>query len=195
MSENNGTLNALIQEQIDKDTEFQSSLADLSDEDKSAKITEKREALIEAEFQKGRKSQELAENYKVRAEKAEKGLKDSSSVKSPEGLSERDLLAVVKANVPEEDLDDVKDYASLKKISIADALKSDFVKGILSHKAEVRKTAQATQTRSTRSVSKPTGDEIVADISARGEDAIPARGSEEAEALFMKRARGRGAKV
>lgn len=105
------------------------------------------------------KALELAENQKIRAEKAEKlarrgegRLGDGTPIK-PEGeqtpkktieLSTDDLYAVMEHKVPREDIDDVKEYAALRGISVTEALKSSVVKTILSDNAEQRKIANAT---------------------------------------------------
>lgn len=121
-----------------------------------------------------------------------KGAKQDT-VREVEGLSTKDLYHLVKANVPEEDLGEVTEYAKLKNISIPEALNSNIVKAILKDKSETRKTAEATQTRSTRQTSKADGSAIIANIKSGGESAIPEPGSEEAEALFMERNKRRSA--
>ena len=92
-----------------------------------------------------KKAKELANNYKIRAEKAEKKAKQSTP-ETTSNLSVKDLTALVKTNVNEDDYDDIFDYARLKKISIADALKTPLIKSMLSEKEEMRKTAEATAT-------------------------------------------------
>jgi len=75
-------------------------------------------------------------------------------------LSQKDLLAVMKADVNSEDLDEVVDYAKLKGISVTEALKTPMIKSILEQKAEERQTADATnvkgQKRKTAQVSTDT---------------------------------------
>jgi len=57
----------------------------------------------------------LAKNYKIRAEKAEAMLKETHKEVSPQELSVKDLTALVKNNISEDDYDDIFDYARLKK--------------------------------------------------------------------------------
>jgi hypothetical protein len=57
-----------------------------------------------------------------------------------------DAVAIAKADVHEDDIQEVIDYAKFKKVSVADALKSDYVKSTLDRKTEERRTAQATAT-------------------------------------------------
>ena len=86
------------------------------------------------------KAEELAKNYKIRAEKAEKANKTKVEVASkPQSngdLSSKDLYALMEAKVAQDDIDEVIEYANLKKISVSEALKSNVVKSILSDKAE-----------------------------------------------------------
>lgn len=157
-NENIGELDALIQEKLDADTDFAESLADLSDEDKEQAIQDKKSELLMQEFKslsekakEAEKAKELAENYKIRAEKAEKASKkgNSEGEKTPknernEEMSSRDIIALTKANIADEDIDVVLDYAKFKKISVVEALKSSVVKATLAENEEHRKTAAAT---------------------------------------------------
>jgi predicted polyphosphate/ATP-dependent NAD kinase len=110
------------------------------------------------------KAEELASNYKVRSEKAEKLAKQ---VKEPtqtetDTLSTLDAIALVKANVHEDDISEVQDYARLKKMSIKDALKSNIVKALLKEKEETRTTANVTNVSNTkRGVTKLSNEAIL----------------------------------
>lgn len=87
------------------------------------------------------KLRELVRNYKIRAEKAEQALKELSSKETPPTLSVKDIAALVKHNVAEDDYEEVFDYARLKKISVSEALKSPIIQAILKEKAEARQSA------------------------------------------------------
>lgn len=111
------------------------------------------------------KKEELANNYKVRAEKAEKLAKQVQPQKvevvKPE-ISTTDVIALIKANIPEDDIDDVKDYAKFKGISIAEAIKTPTIKSLLSEKAEARQTANATNvSNARRSPAKVSGETLL----------------------------------
>lgn len=131
------------------------------------------------------KAEELAQNYKVRAEKAERKAKEtpknaSEATKNTE-LNSRDLYALVEAKVSQDDIDEVVEYAKLKKISVSEALKTSVVKAILSDNEEKRKTAQVTNTgASRRSPQKPSESEIL-DRASKGN--LP----EDVEALAIAR--------
>lgn len=100
------------------------------------------------------KAEELVNNYKIRAEKAEKRTEKTEvskvAPKKQSDLSAIDIIAISKANIEAEDVEDVLDYAKFKGISLAEALKSPVVKATLTQKEELRKTAQATSTGTSR---------------------------------------------
>lgn len=196
--ENFGALDASIQEEVDADSDFQSTLTDLSDEDKESAVKTRKGELLDEKIKTlsfgSKKDKELADNYKIRAEKAEKELKDKK-IPGKEGTSETkdmsamDIIAVTKANVHEDDIQEVVDYAKFKNVSIAEALKSDVIKTTLADRIEKRKTADITNTRTARpSTHKVSGEELVKGLS---EGKIPERGTPEAEALFWAKRGGR----
>jgi hypothetical protein len=117
------------------------------------------------------KATELADNYKVRAEKAEKKAKEvvQPATEAKGDLSSKDIIAINRANIHEDDLDEVIDYAKYKKISIGEALKSGVVKTLLKDKEEQRKTAAATNTGTARRSSVKVSDEEVVAQSERGQ--------------------------
>ncbi len=84
-------------------------------------------------------------------------------------LSQDDLIAVIKADIPQEDVKVAKDYAKLNNISVAEALKSDVVKGILSNRAEERATAQAASTGPVKRGSSKASDEVLLEKLDKGE--------------------------
>lgn len=121
-----------------------------------------------------KKAKQIAENQKKRAEKAEAKLKGKTSKKvipsskrESSDLSNTELFTLMKANVPEEDIDDVRKYAKLNGISIKESLNSGFMKTLLSQKAEERATAEAAHTGSTRkTASRRTGNQLLSDAQA-----------------------------
>lgn len=112
------------------------------------------------------KAEELANNYKIRAEKAERLAKETKQIK-PEvkqvsNVSTQDVMALMKANVQEEDIPEIEDYAKFKKISISEALKSNTIKTFLAESQEKRNTSNATNTgNAKRSPAKITDNEII----------------------------------
>lgn len=76
-------------------------------------------------------------------------------------LSKTELYSLVKANVPDEDVEEVKMYARSHKITATEALKRDEVKSILKVRDEYRKTADASSTGSTRRGSSKISDDTL----------------------------------
>ena len=118
------------------------------------------------------KAEELANNYKIRAEKAEK---KGDELKTPKvapkqssGLSTLDIIAISKANIDTEDVEEVVEYARFKGISVVEALKSNVIQTTLAQKEEMRKTAQATSTGQTRRGSSQISDEKLLSDAKKG---------------------------
>jgi hypothetical protein len=135
-----------------------------------------------------KKKASLADNYKIRAERAEKLAKQLKSQTKTEtnssDLSTKDLYALIDAKVPESDIDEVREYAQLKKISIAEALKSTVVKSILSDNAEKRKSAEVSSTGSSKRSSGKISDAVLLEKAMKGE--LP-DSQEDMERLFNLR--------
>ncbi len=123
------------------------------------------------------KAEELAQNYKIRAEKAERKTREPENKpvqvnNTPIGainLTPIDTIAIMRANVPEDDITDVVEYAQFRKISIAEALKSSTVKNILAEKEEQRTVAQATNTGAARRGTSKVSDEALAQKAYKGD--------------------------
>lgn len=122
---------------------------------------------------KALKAEELANNYKIRAEKAEKLAKSKSEaaskpVETGGEMSSKDLYALMNAKVALEDVDEVREYASLKKISIAEALNSNVVKSILSDKSEQRRISSASNVSGSKRTANKSSDESLLDNFKKG---------------------------
>ena len=130
-------------------------------------IDDVRAMLAQAEEAKT-KAEEIAENQRIRAEKAERIAKGKTEVKpevrpkANDVLSSMDTIAFISAGVTsKEDIDEVLDYAKLKNISPAEALQANVVKSILAEKVEQRRTAEATNTGAARRGTSKISDEQV----------------------------------
>jgi hypothetical protein len=99
-------------------------------------------------------------------------------------LSQTDLYALMRNNVAEEDVQEVVDYAKLKRVSVSEALKSSIVKSIIQEKEEMRKTALATHTGVTKKGSAKTTDDQLVSKAQKGE--IP-ESEEEIQRLYRIR--------
>lgn len=117
-----------------------------------------------------KKAEELAHNYKIRAEKAEREAKTKATQPAKDSsLSVHDAIALMTAKVTEaEDIKEVEDYAKFRGISVSEALKSSVVKTLLSERAEMRKTAQATNTGKARAGSATVSDDVILKNAAQG---------------------------
>jgi len=103
-------------------------------------------------------------------------------------LSSKDLLSVMRANVHDDDLDEVIEFAKFKGISVSEAMNNDVVKTILSNNTEFRKTANTANTANARKgAQKVSGDTLKANLS-KGE--VPST-PEESEALYWARRGGK----
>jgi len=104
-------------------------------------------------------------------------------------LSSIDTIAIMRANVHTDDIDEVVEYAKFKGVSISEALKSPVVRGLLSEKEEFRKSEEVANTSSSRRVvNKVTPDALLKNLS-KGE--VPEAGSKDAEEIFWARRGGR----
>jgi len=122
------------------------------------------------------KAKELAENYKIRAEKAEaesKELKAKVEVESSKKLEEEELpkkpqenetpkneysLQDIRAlgDVHDDDVESVVEWAKFKKISIAEAKKTSEIQTLMREKTEERATAEAANTGGGKRVTSKT---------------------------------------
>ena len=93
--------------------------------------------------------------------------KDTKPEPSQDGLSNKDVLYLAKADIHEDDLDDVLKYAKNMGVTVKDA--HTFLKPVLETRAEERKTAAATISRGgARGASKTTGEDILRAAETQG---------------------------
>lgn len=144
---------------------------------------------VDAEKEELKKRLKTAEAQKDHWRKKASEKKESKEETSSTGsLDTKDLLALTRADVHEDDIDEVVDYAKFKGISVSEALSSDVVKTLLSNKKEFRKTAEVTNTGTAKKGSvKVTDDTLLKNLS---DGKIP-ESREEAERLFWARRGGK----
>lgn len=142
------------------------------DEDTDA---ERIDRLVAKEI-KHRKDISVAIGQKIKHREAEEELRKKVGEEPPkkepqkEEFSPKDYLALSQAGVPAEDLDEVTDFAKFKGITLAEALKTPYIKTTLKERAEERQTAQATNTGAGRpGTSKPSGESLLEKFSYKGE--------------------------
>jgi len=109
------------------------------------------------------KAQQLAQNYKIRAEKAEALNKSFKAQPKPEQKSDfsiKDIKAL--SDVHDDDMDVVIEYAKFKGVSVAEAKKTPIIKNLLREKEEERATALASATGpAKRGASKASDDSLL----------------------------------
>lgn len=147
-----GQLETSIQARLDADTDFQNDIATLSDEEKTQKIAQRKSEefnkellTLKAGSEEATKAKELANNYKIRAEKAENALKDKGGQVQKDEFTPQEIIAL--GRLHEDDVDRVLRWAKANGQKINEALKDDDLKTILQKREEERKTAVATQTK------------------------------------------------
>lgn len=166
-------MDASIQKKLEEDTTFQSELASLSEEEKNQRINQRKDEEFDKEIlslkeraDKAAKSDEVAENYKIRAEKAEAEAKKlKKEPKMEDGtLSTKETLALIEAKVSPEDFDEVVRVAKVLGKPITEALSDKTLKSIIAERVEERATAAATNTRGgTRGTSDATPEAILSE--------------------------------
>jgi len=142
------------------------------------------------------KSEEVAKNQRIRAEKAEKASKGgktpepaSVAAKKAGDLSSKDVIALMNAKVAEEDIDEVSDYAAFKGITVAEALKTSTIKSTLAERTEQRNTALATNTGAARRGSAKVSDDAL--LSAASSGKFPESDDEITRLVSAKAKQGR----
>jgi hypothetical protein len=132
-----------------------------SDETETAEGEE--ETVPKAEFEK---IKQIAENQRIRAEKAEKASKKAPEVEAST-LSNKDMLAILREGVDDDDIPEVQAYAKIKGITVAEALKTSLVRSMLDEKKEERKTAEVTAAGNKRPSSKSSSGQELLDKARR----------------------------
>ncbi len=180
-TENNGVdLDTLIQTKIEEDTEFQTSLSDLNDEERESAVEARRNEVLKEIAISSVKNEELAKNYKTRAEKAEAERKEKKE--TTDSLDIKDTIYLGKADIHDDDLDEVLTYAKNMKVSVREA--HEHYKPILADRNDERRTAQATQTKSPRGITKNSGEDTLRKAESTGE--VP-ESEKEMEAMLQAR--------
>jgi len=124
------------------------------------------------------KNQELYEQLKkskgfIRDKKTGKWVKKEQpkpekEVEGTGDITKTELYSLVKANVPDEDVNEVTIYARSHSISVTEALKLPEVKAILKVKQEYRKTQEASNTGSSRRGSSKISDDMLLEQANKG---------------------------
>lgn len=123
------------------------------------------EAALEEVPEVEEKDEEEEIDWKERALKAEKAIEKAKKkakeapVKVTGDLTTSDIIALTKANIDDEDVDEVLKYAKYENISVKEALNTSVLKAILADRKELRTSAQAVNTGTTKRASSQISDE------------------------------------
>lgn len=115
-----------------------------------------------------REKQELEGKNKQLYARVKKTEEPKTAASQEFSLTEKDRIFLAKADIHEDDLDEVLDRAKSKGISVKDALAQ--VKPLLDARTEERRTAAATHTKGgARGAAKPTGNDLLEKAERTGE--------------------------
>jgi hypothetical protein len=142
-------------------TEADTDAAETTDADAEPKVELSQKELDDLKA-KAAKADELEKKNKQLFERAKKQDK-----KAPDEVSQKDMLYLAKADIHEDDMDEVLDLARLKGISVKDA--HAYLKPMLDVRTEERRSAAATQTRSPRGAQQASGEQLLATAETTGE--------------------------
>lgn len=106
------------------------------------------------------------------------------ATQSEHAISFKDSFALAKANVEEDDIEEIADYAKMKKISITEALKTNFVKNLLSEKTEYKKSQEASTTTNAKRGTPKITDDVILENARKGK---LGDSEEDIKALFRAR--------
>ncbi|MBP9759667.1 hypothetical protein KBD45_08300 [Candidatus Dojkabacteria bacterium] len=126
-----------------------------------SEIDELKKKIETLTFQKDHWKQKATENKPQKQEV-------KSLIKSNSDLSTLDIIALSKADIVDEDIVEVLEYAKFKKISVSEALKSNVVKATLAEKKENRKAAEASNIGNGRRGISSTNDTEILNNARRG---------------------------
>ncbi len=119
---------------------------------------------------------ERAKKAEAELKEAREKLKETVPSKAVDGLSTPDILALSKANLADEDVEEVLDFAKYKGISPKEALQNSTLKNILATKDQERKNAAASNTGSSQRGSTKVSEQDYLDKANRGETVDSAEG-------------------
>lgn len=98
----------------------------------------------------------------------EQPVEDNKTVDTSK-LSQSDIITLARADLDDNDMSEVVEYATFKKISISEALKAPVIKNMIAESAEKRKVAEGTNTGGGRRGNGKLTDEALLSNSKKGE--------------------------
>lgn len=151
-----------------EDTQLESVEEETVEATEAETVEEKEEENrgVQEDEEKEQLKAELAKAKRMLKQKEKKLDKKQDVVES--SLSTKDNYALLQANVHLDDVDEVLEFAKYKKISVAEALKTNALKNILRDSADARKTQEATATGNGRRAPKQTSGTVILNDAMRG---------------------------
>lgn len=144
---------------------------DLDTEETSESVDESSTEDIEALKAKAKEADDLKEKNKQLYARLKK--QEPKEDKKEFEITVKDGIVLASAGVHPEDIDEIVSHAKFKGISVAEALKTNYIKTYVSEQSEFRKTAATTQTKGgQRGASKSSPDAVIAKAE-RGEEVDP----------------------
>ena len=134
-------------EEVDK-TEEVDETDDQSESEDLEALKEKNKRLFER-TKKAEAEAKLLKAERLKAEEKAKAEKPKPTEKQ-DGLTPMDVMVLTKADVHEDDIEEVINYAKFKGVDVKTALKDKTMQTILRDKTEQRSTAEATNTFTAR---------------------------------------------
>lgn len=195
MADDVKTFDTVVQEALDADQEFQTTLSGLEDYERAEAVSKKRGEVSDHLYQTlsadAKKQADIAKDQQIRAKKAETERDELLKKGAPkdDALSPSEMYVLVAAQVPPEDVPEVQKAAKLLGMDITTALKDPMVQSVLKQRAETRATANATDTSGKKAPVGQTTDQELLDKASKGD--LPEQGSPEAERLFWLRRGGK----
>ena len=136
-----------------KDTELEETNLDTQEEETQEEGEEGEldyKKLYEAEIGRRRRAEKEAKNAKDSPkETLKETLKEKVSTDNVQ-LTTAEIIALAKAEVSDEDIEEIMDYSKFKNISVKEALNSSVVKTLLKEKAEHRKSEEVSYSGTAR---------------------------------------------
>jgi len=139
--------------------EVQETLEEVQQPEVDVEELRKKAEVSSQNYERAKKAEQKAKELELELEKVKGNNKEVSST-----LPQKDLIYIAKADIDEQDIGDIVDYANLKKISVKEA--HEFYKPILKERAEFRKSASAAHTGGSGRVNKVNPEKILADASS-----------------------------
>lgn len=137
--------------------------ADTAEADEAAKDASEEQIDIEELKKKAAERDEFEKKNKQLYERLKKAPKAENI------LTPQDVLALSAAQLHPDDLEEVQNWSSYKKLPIRDALADSTLKTILAARVEERRTSAAMQTKSGRGSTQVSGEQLLTKARSTGE--------------------------